>query len=376
MHPLFEKYKLDHISASQIKTFKRSPFTWICEKVLGMRSPDSEATTFGTFIHENFELRMELGDTWSGEVKLPKECEEFHCEAWDEKLEKFYSEYMRLKPENEETQALEQEISFEIHKDLPPVIGKIDVTTYVLDEDGDVTETILEDHKTIGNKSFAPKTGKDLLKEDQMIIYGSWYIRSRHVGSVTLRHNQLFKKIKRKPVNLLPVKLTEEKMEERMAGIVADALRMIDALEVYDEKGIEGVAVKYEKQYNKTKYDFGGCKLYPFFQDCLRQAEVKALGEAPEPEELDNNIAEEKEEDMKDLHKMLKQAKDHIESKGLAKNKFEVAEVASGMILAQIQKNNVEAAYVRSGGSSGDVVHNQTLNLLAENGIRLYEKLN
>lgn len=372
MHPLFKKYELDHISASQIKTFKRSPFTWICEKVLKMRSPESEATTFGTFIHENFELRMKLGSEWSGENVLPEECQEFFCEAWVEKLEKFYSEYMRLKPKNEETQALEQEIEFEIHPDLPPIQGKVDVVTFVLDKDGDVTEAVLEDHKTVGNKSYAPKTGKDILAEDQMIIYGAWYIRSRHVGSVTLRHNQLFKKIKRKPVNLLPVLLTEDKMEKRMAGIIEDALGMIEALETFDKKGIEGVALKYEDQYNKSKYDFGGCPLRPFFQECLVQAEVKALGEAPEPEELNN--PEDDEEPMENVHELIKKAKDHLKDK--VKNKWELADQTEELIEALVKQNNIKAAYVRSGGSTGDVVHNQTMNRLAELGVKLYEKIN
>ena len=356
MHPLFKKYKLKHLSASQVKTFKRSPFTWICEKVLGMRSPGSEATTFGSFIHHNFERGLAGKDIQ--DIDIPEDCLEFYHDEWKEKLVKFWTDYQVLKPKGEETLEIEGKFDLQVHKDLPPFIGFVDVLTKTSDG------ILIEDHKTIGNKAYAPKTAKDLLTEDQLMIYAEvMYRRFGDDTFIQVRHNQLFKKIKRKPVNLLITFVPREEAASRIESIGKDALGMIKALEIYEEGGIEAVAKAYAKEYEASKFDFGGCKLISFFEECMKNVNKGAIESSPQTE--DN--------DVHDLHKTIGEAREHCAPS--CKTKFDLADKVTDLVVGHIKEEGIKDVFVRQGGSNGDLIMNQTLNQLAEMGVRIYERI-
>lgn len=355
MHELFKKYELTHLSASQIKTLKRSPFTWVCQKVLGMRSPATEATAFGTFIHENFEERLKA-KVDKLDIKVSEGVKEFYVKSWEEKLEKFYSDYKEFCPEWPD--GVELEFSFKPDEDLPPFIGKIDAITW--------EPVLIQDHKTVGNKRYAPQSEEDLMKEDQLIIYAAWVFSEKpELEALDIQHDQLFKKIKRKPVNILRTTITKEYTEERLAQILNDAKRAIEILEVYDNYGIEGVAKEYAKEYEDTKWDFGGCPLMDFFDECRKK---KVDIKIEEKVQLDKGS-------LLDLHELVGKARKHFVEQGLTK--FDLADAVVEAVIGHVVEAKPLGVFLRAGMiNGGDLIYNQLMNQLAENGISVFERIN
>lgn len=72
-----EKRPLVHVSASQIKTYRRCKRKWFWEKIRGFRSPDTRATLLGKHVHSLLEHYLEHG-------KVPTHLfEQRFPEAWD-----------------------------------------------------------------------------------------------------------------------------------------------------------------------------------------------------------------------------------------------------------------------------------------------------
>jgi len=354
MHPLFEKYGLTHLSISQIKTIKRSPFVWICEKVLGRVSPSTEATAFGTFVHENFER-------WSiGKIDVPTEVyisplvEPFHVDTWDEKALKFWKDFKEQSPEWPKEEDLECEFTIELDSRLPPVRGMIDVVI----RDGDMLN--VQDHKTIGNKKFAPATPEDLSKDPQLNLYAYAMLKDEKI--IRLQHNQLFKKIKRKPVNVLSVDVTPSDVKKAVKGIVSDGLEAIKILEQYDELGIEGFAHAVDKEYQDTRWDFGGCPHWGFHQDCLKKHRqgnilVATIGEEGMPV---------------NLHELVGTARDYFIKEGLTK--FDLADEVVAAVMNRLTDKEVKSVFIRD-GECNSLIYNQLLNQIAEKGIVTFKKI-
>ncbi len=384
MNPLFEKHGIKHLSASQIKTMKRSPFTWVCEKVLGMRSPATEATAFGTFIHENFEARLKHREEITPIVMISDEVEEFYCSAWDTKLENFWEVYQEKQPGWPDE--VEHAFRFQPDPELPPFIGKIDALTWNTENN----ITLIQDHKTIGNKSYAPKKPEDLIDEDQLIIYAAYICDKTHELDIDIQHDQLFKKIKTKKntVNILTQHIARELVNDRMASILQDAHRAIEILGVYDEGGIEAVAHRYKKEYEATKWDFGGCKKMAFFEECLAKKNPLeynkrdyTVTKAYIPPVFKGTVTKITEGETKvennliDLHELVGKARDFYTAKG--KVKFDLADNIVESTMKHIDDENIKSVFVRAGMTNGgDLVYNQILNQLAEKGVKIYERIN
>lgn len=366
MHPLFEKYDLKHLSASQVKTIKRSPFTWVCQKILKMRSGATEATAFGTFVHENFEIRLSQEEPVD-EVLITEEVKEFHVETWTEKMERFYSEYRKLQPELPDE--VEIALEFQPDEELPPFIGRIDALSWsTVTVEGYEGPGLIQDHKTVGAKKYAPKTNEDLLEEDQLMIYAAWFLAQKpSQRGVLIQHDQLFKNIKRVPVNILTQYVTREVVDERMREICEDARKAIEVLEVYDAGGIEEVAHVYKDQYEESKWDFGGCPLRDFFYECLKNRCAKI------PDVVQSNVREE-EEIVQDLHELVGKARTHYIAQG--QQKFDLADSICDSVIGHITKTGIKQVSLRAGMTNGgDLIYNQLLNRLAEAGVEIYERV-
>jgi len=359
MHELFKKYGLKHLSISQVKTIKRSPFAWICEKVLDRRSPPSEATTFGSFVHENFEWWLADKIEKPEVIYISEEAKEFWVVAWNAKLLKFWGEYRRLYPFWPCEDGIEKKFSLSLDDQLPPFIGMIDVVSQ------NETHVLIQDHKTVGNKSYAPKTSADLAADPQLNLY-AWAMRGEQELLPVVQHNQLFKKIKRKPVNILTAELTWESVESVVEQVRQDALQAITILEEYDRMGIEKFAHFYSEGYEQTRWDFGGCPHWNFFKECQKKY-------LDNKRKVSYNKGNKGEDTMpEDLHALVGKAREHFTAEGLIK--FDLADAVVDAVMQNLVSKKVKAIFVRD-GEGGDLIYNQLLNRIAENGIHIFKKV-
>jgi hypothetical protein len=358
MHPLFEKYGLKHLSISQVKTIKRSPFAWICEKVLGRRSPPTEATAFGSFIHDNFELLLAQKAETVKDVFISEEAKEFHVIAWNDKLFRFWEMYREQCKEWPEKDGIEAEIDFVLDDQLPHFIGKCDVVIR------DADELWIQDHKTVGSKRYAYATPEDLATDPQLNLYA--YALRNGEASVKLQHNQLFKKIKRKSVNVLAADTTWKDVDKAIELIRNDALEAIKILEMYDELGIEEFAYAVKDQYVETRWDFGGCPHWDFHQECLqKRLDKKRAISYDKGNKGDDTMPE-------DLHALVGKARDHFTAEGLMK--FDLADAIVDAVMQNLIEKQVSGVFVRD-GEGGDLVYNQLLNRVAEKNIAIFKKV-
>lgn len=358
MHELFEKYGLKHLSISQVKTIKRSPFAWVCEKILKRRGPPSEATTFGSFVHDNFERWLLHRIEKPEGVNVTEEAREFYVPAWDAKVFKFWEKYRELYPSWPEEGGVEADFSIELHEDLPPFIGKVDVLENV---EG---KLIIQDHKTIGNKSFAHKVPADVAADPQLNLYAHAFKGDNEAKFVRVQHNQLFKKIKREPVNILSAEVSWGDVDKAIELIKSDALEAINVLKAYDKLGIEGFAESVKDQYLETRWDFGGCPHWDFFQECLTKNNQPKYNEEK---------AQEGEDTMPiDLHELVGKARYHFSEQGL--KKFDLADAIVEAVAKNLTTKNIKAVFIRD-GEGGDLIYNQLLNQVAEKGIAIFKKV-
>lgn len=373
MHELFEKYGLKHLSISQVKTIKRSPFAWVCEKILGKRSPHSEATAFGSFVHSNFEtwLREKVEKPEDGNLIIEDQVKDFYVPAWEEKVFKFWEDYRKAWPYWPSSEGVEKEFSVELHPDLPPFIGMIDVLIE------NQSSLWVQDHKTVGNKAYCYKDAESLIKDPQLNLYA--YATWNGQEDILLQHNQLFKKIKRKPVRVIMGETNIERVRSVVDEIRKDALIAIEILKDYDSMGIVDFAVKVRDQYEETRWDFGGCPHWDFFQECIQKKldernqvsysqvkkEVTGSTCSGQGNKGENTMPE-------DLHSLVGKARDHFMSEGLTK--FDLADAIVDAVIGNLVERAVKAVYIRD-GEGGDLIYNQLLNRVAEKNIMIFKKV-
>lgn len=350
---LFEKYGLEHLSASQLKTHERNPFVWVCEKVLGRRSPDSEATAFGSFLHEHFEK-------WLGSKTLPHEAviqpaliegtSGFHIDAWNDKVLLFYAKYKELAlgwPD-----FVECDIHLDIGPDFPPIIGRIDALTL------DGSTALVQDHKTIGNKRFAYSEGHELASDDQLMIYAAWVLTEYpQIERVVVQHDQIFKKLKREPVRLLNTELLPDKVWKHMEKIQDQAQALADTLRLYDEIGLTAFAAECAEVCEFHRYDYGGCPHYEFAKEQRR----KPMTRKP----LNEKVV--------DLHEIVYQARTFADEEHFA-NVFEKRDEMVELIMENILAQKINLVRHRKHVAlSGDPLYGLLLNRLAEAKIKTEE---
>lgn len=358
MHDLFKKYGLKHLSISQVKTIKRSPFAWVCEKILKRRSPNTEATTLGSFVHDNFERWLTDRVEDPKEVYISEEAKEFYVSSWDAKVFKFWKDYREQCKVWPEKDGVEMGFSITLDDQLPPFIGKIDV---VGRSDGILH---IQDHKTVGCKRYAYSTPEDLALDPQLNLYAHALLEGEEV--ITLQHNQLFKKIKRKPVNVLSADVNVDHVSKVVEEIRLDSLEVIEILKKYDELGIEGFAESVKDQYKETRWDFGGCPHWDFHQECLR----KHFTNKNEVSYTDDKKGEDTMPE--DLHLLVGKARNHFSEQGLVK--FDLADAVVEAVMNNLKKTSVKAIFVRD-GEGGDLIYNQLLNRAAEENISIFKKV-
>lgn len=362
VHPLFKKYGLEHLSISQVKTIKRSPFAWVCEKVLGRRSPDTEATAFGSFVHDNFQRWLTEKVEDPTEPHISEKAEAFHVPAWDEKTLKFWKEYRARQGCWPEVENVERKFSISLGDDLPPFIGMVDVVDLCYLGENELL--VVQDHKTIGNKKFAYKTPEELAEDPQLNLYA--HAMRRTESGAVLQHNQLFKKIKRKPVNILSVEVTWEHVERVVKQVRDDALEAIKILENYSSWGIERFAYEVREQYEGTRWDFGGCPHWDFHQENKKKYLDK------KNKVVYSGVNKGGDTMPEDLHALVGKARTYFEEHGL--KKFDLADAIVASVVNNLKDKSIRAVHIRD-GEGGDLIYNQLLNQVAEMNIEIYKKV-
>jgi len=245
---------IKYLSVSQLKTHELNPLHWILNKVLKMRTPETEATSFGGKFHDEVEkaLKGESDPTMPEVIeflKLWQEQDQFELSSKEDVEHQFKT--------------------FKIAEDLPPFMGIIDVL---------VREPTLRiiDHKTVGTKKYALKQ-EDLKYDDQLILYS--YYALTHVDptatEIIVQHNQWFKKAKRDKFAMIQDTLTREHVMEHIEAIRTKARALVKTYEAYMNEGLHAVT----NTVDKCRFAFGGCPYRPICEGHMSPEEYKSLQE-------------------------------------------------------------------------------------------------
>lgn len=158
--------KLEHVSASQIKTFKDCQRKWYYQKIVGLPSPSTQATEKGKELHRIIE------DYLKDQIEIP-----------NSELGNLAKKGIPFLPEP----SCSLSIEIAVHEHLPirnlsvPLVGYIDIL-----ERGDGYVRIL-DHKTTSSKKYM-KTALELSFDIQMLVYAKAVFENIAVDSVELVH--------------------------------------------------------------------------------------------------------------------------------------------------------------------------------------------
>lgn len=231
--------KLKHVSVSQYKTYTDCPRKWYIEKVVGIRSPGTQATKFGSEFHEFLENyvgtapRMDL-------VLVPKNMERF-MDASPE----FFDWLARL-----ENPKVEEEINYILPVSKVPFIGFVDLQS---------SPQRVEDYKTVGDWKWA--LDKDGLREDiQMNMYAHLLGEDKKI----LTHYQFNKKTYR--MKIIEVPYTPRRGKE-VHDLIDEA-----AIKMKEDALIEDVEDTIKNTNSCGNY--GGC---PFRDFCTKKCNIEEL---------------------------------------------------------------------------------------------------
>lgn len=220
MTNLWEKY-IKHISVSQLKTHDNNPRRWALEKLVGLPTADSPYTQIGREIHDALETPYDTTNTADHVVKCVDAYKEYLAESGVRPI------------------ATEVEFRLKLDKDLPPILGYIDVLAET--EDG---EPLVIDHKTSASGSTFLKEG-DLEKDIQLLTYALFVLTNTPYSGIWVQHNQYKYRNKKK---ILTVIREYVKMENLLdfAQQLRQKIRtgILKSIEQYDTLGIMGVPYK------------------------------------------------------------------------------------------------------------------------------------
>lgn len=213
--------KLAHVSASQLKTFRRCNRRWHHEKIGGHRSPDTKATLRGKAVHTVLERYL-----LSGEV--PPDTDEGRIAA---------PALLMLPPPGVPKDCVERKLTDDSYP--VPMLGFIDLLEPDLRR--------VTDHKTSSAWKYA-KTEDELARDVQAQVYAAEALRLWGPGPVTFRHVVMST---RSP----EARETQVTLEE--ADILAARDRIVET--IHSMKATAALPVE-DTEYNLSACaDYGGC---------------------------------------------------------------------------------------------------------------------
>jgi len=189
----------DRASASQLKTYKECPRKWFISKILGVRTPGTEATRVGTRVHEAIEDFINYGKALRDPVALP-------AKDW------LWPIFLR----NKRTDDIKVEKEFEITFDGFNLSGKIDIAIF--------TDATIVDHKTTSAWKWA--MNEEQLAEDiQVHTYAYVFFQQKpEANHVKIVYNYMKKK-KGKAQRLVTIALSREANENFMRAYILPLLQ-------------------------------------------------------------------------------------------------------------------------------------------------------
>jgi hypothetical protein len=226
----------NHVSASQIKTYRRCSRKWWFEKIAGHRSPTSAAAELGRQLHaqlENYLLTGELPESPIARAGLK------HLPSQGEKI-------------------LVEE-SLEYKKGLPvPLIGFIDLV--------ELENRRVTDHKTTSDFKWA-KNEYELLMDPQAIIYTKIAKDQFFEGDEDIEFRHVYYRTRGAAASSCTTAVfSTELLEEQFEGIVQTVLDMSE-----DSRQEKPAGVSFNPE---ACSDYGGC---PFRGECATLG-VKTYG--------------------------------------------------------------------------------------------------
>ena len=259
--------KIQHVSASQFKTFSRCKRKWFIEKCTDAPRPEpSKAMVLGTAVHAVLEEYLRDGVVPDEETRAGR----------------IAASGLHLLPEG----VLEIETEIKLQDIEPPLVGFIDVL--------DLTEpwcpTVI-DHKTTSSWDWA-KTEEELRCDPQMISYARYALdECAAADAVEVCHIQY--KTKGAPeARRVSALLDREHVDEQWEKLRQLATE-IKATSLFDE-------VEEVEPNLSACGDFGGC---PYADTCA------AFGDSPSPFAGIETIETEKEDEMTRLEELLQRRK-------------------------------------------------------------------
>ena len=228
----------NHVSASQIKTYRRCSRKWWFEKIAGFRSPSSPAAELGRAIHAELETYLLGGDRPTSPIALAG---------------------MHHLPDPSSNLLVEAELSYT--KGLAvPAIGFIDLV--------ELDNRRITDHKTTSDFKWA-KTEYELAADLQAIIYSKFAGEHLFAGSGDIVFRHIYYRTRGTPASMTSqVTLTADHLEEKFQGISTS----VDAM-VEDSRAEEPGDVEYNPL---ACSDYGGCS---FRGECAKLG-VRTYGAA------------------------------------------------------------------------------------------------
>ena len=225
---------LKHISVSQYKTYTDCKKKWYIEKVVGIRTPGTPATEFGSKFHEFMEKWVET----KGNIPIPDFMASFYAASPD--FFKQLTKYTSPKIEEELNYILPvSQIAFVGYVDLQSSKGKV------------------QDYKTVGSWKWALR--EDTLRDDiQMNMYGHLI-----TDAALLVHFQFNKQTHMMKTVAVPF---DPRKGKKVHDLIDEAAGFMQA---DSKKPIEDI----EKNTKSCK-KYGGC---PFRDYCTNQVSLKEL---------------------------------------------------------------------------------------------------
>tara|TARA_R110000824_G_scaffold3746_16_gene17817 strand:- start:6118 stop:7746 length:1629 start_codon:yes stop_codon:yes gene_type:complete len=259
--------KIQHVSASQFKTFSRCKRKWFIEKCTDAPRPEpSKAMALGTAVHAVLEEYLRDGVEPDEETRAGR----------------IAASGLHLLPEG----VLEIETEIKLQDIEPPLLGYIDVL--------DLTEPwmpVVIDHKTTSSWDWA-KTEEELRCDPQMISYARYALdECSAADTVEVCHIQY--KTKGAPeARRVSALLDREHVDDQWEKLKQLATE-IKATSLFDD-------VEEVEPNLSACGDFGGC---PYADTCA------AFGDSPSPFAGIETIETEKEDEMTRLEELLQRRK-------------------------------------------------------------------
>jgi len=200
--PSIQPVQLEHVSASQIDTFRRCKRLWFNQKIRKVKVPGSVAQERGKRIHAKLEQYLK-----THQLPSVNDC--------DYVLIKKASQYL---PDHNDT-LIEHEFHLPTFEDGPELLGYIDLVDKKSEE--------IWDHKTTSDFRYN-KTPEELRNNLQMLVYAMWALSLGEEQSVKVRHLYLRTRGTSDVVSSASVVMDRAHVVKNWLEIVATTREMVD----------------------------------------------------------------------------------------------------------------------------------------------------